>query len=830
MKSYSTQVQWNDNSDDGAGQDLYGLENGVTIPADFANPFLNFFGLNNVNETFANTIGSASDVSPGSTSSPPTVGAASPMAELVGSSAMLDSTIGASGATAAQVQQAIGESGLAVTGAGIKVGVLSDSFNDLGGAAADEADGALPSSGVTVLSDLSAGGTDESRAMLQVVHDVAPGASLYFATAFGSETEFADNILALAAAGCKVICDDVSYYDEPFFQNGVVAQAIETVEQEGVIYLTAAGNNASNAYQNTWSPINSTSFDGKTLTDTENFGSSAKPSAIQTVTIGGSSSDEVPLLLEWNQPYGQATSDLAVLVFQGKNYLGEVTNADDGEATNPWVGVLLQGGTTYQIAIENLSGPDPGLIKEIAAGDGIPIKISVPFSITGSNVGTVFGHAMSPDAITVGAVDSADTPAFGVNPAQSESFSSSGAGTELLFADNGTALATPESLSPVTLSGVDGINTTLSGGLDDFVGTSAATPSVAGVVALMLQADPNLTPAQVKAMLTESATSFGNSSVSGAGLVNADAAVAFATQAEAQVGSACYCRGTLILTDRGEIPVEELRIGDRLVTISGDTKPIKWIGQRSYTGRFALGRRDILPICIRAGALGEQTPRRDLWISPHHAMFLDGVLIEAKDLINGVSVVQAPSVEKVEYFHLELDDHDVIFAEGALSESYIDDDNRGLFHNASEFHALYPDRVNTQARYCAPRCAEGYEVEAARRRIDARAGLRTTARLPALRGYVDAVGARSVAGWAQNIEHPDAPVCLDVYVAGELIGRVLANRYRADLARAGIGSGWHSFEFMLSSNLAEGSAIVVRRSLDGAELQRVCHPARLRRG
>ena len=300
MKSYSTQVQWNDNSDDGAGQDLYGLENGVTIPADFANPFLNFFGLNNVNETFANTIGSASDVSPGSTSSPPTVGAASPMAELVGSSAMLDSTIGASGATAAQVQQAIGESGLAVTGAGIKVGVLSDSFNDLGGAAADEADGALPSSGVTVLSDLSAGGTDESRAMLQVVHDVAPGASLYFATAFGSETEFADNILALAAAGCKVICDDVSYYDEPFFQNGVVAQAIETVEQEGVIYLTAAGNNASNAYQNTWSPINSTSFDGKTLTDTENFGSSAKPSAIQTVTIGGSSSDEVPLLLEWN--------------------------------------------------------------------------------------------------------------------------------------------------------------------------------------------------------------------------------------------------------------------------------------------------------------------------------------------------------------------------------------------------------------------------------------------------------------------------------------------------------------------------------------------------
>ncbi len=177
------------------------------------------------------------------------------MAELVGSSAVLDSTIGASGATAAQVQQAISESGLAVTGAGIKVGVLSDSFDDLGAAAADEADGALPSSGVTVLSDLSFGGTDEGRAMLQVVHDVAPDASLYFATAFVSEAQFAANILALAAAGCKVICDDVSYDDEPFFQNGVVAQAIETVEQEGVVYLTAAGNNASNAYQATWNPL-----------------------------------------------------------------------------------------------------------------------------------------------------------------------------------------------------------------------------------------------------------------------------------------------------------------------------------------------------------------------------------------------------------------------------------------------------------------------------------------------------------------------------------------------------------------------------------------------
>ena len=105
------------------------------------------------------------------------------------------------------MQQALDESGLSVNGSGIKVGVLSDSFNDLGGAAADEADGALPpASDIQVLKDLSSGGTDEGRAMMQIIHDIAPGADLAFYTAFDSEQDFANGILALAAAGSKVIC------------------------------------------------------------------------------------------------------------------------------------------------------------------------------------------------------------------------------------------------------------------------------------------------------------------------------------------------------------------------------------------------------------------------------------------------------------------------------------------------------------------------------------------------------------------------------------------------------------------------------------------------
>jgi len=282
----------------------------------------------------------------------------------------------------------------------------------------------------------------------------------------------------------------------------------------------------------------------------------------------------------------------------------------------------------------------------------------------------------------------------------------------------------------------------------------------------------------------------------------------------------CYCRGTLILTDQGEVPVEELDIGDRVTTMSGARRPIKWVGRRSYSGRFALGQTQILPIRIGASAIAENVPRRDLWISPHHAMYLEGVLIEAKDLLNGITIVQAERVEKVEYFHIELDSHDVIIAEGAFSESFIDDDSRGMFHNAPEYGALYPDAVCEPARYCAPRCADGYEVDLVRQRLAARAGLRSQndgPRIGMLRGNVDLVSANCIAGWAQNVEHPEAPVCLDIYADGRLVGQTLANSYRRDLEQAGLGSGKHSFSFVLTTEPSIGTALIeVRRSLDGS--------------
>ncbi|MGJ5178183.1 S8 family serine peptidase [Bradyrhizobium oligotrophicum] len=429
----------------------------------------------------------------------------------------ITSAVGARGATGAQVVQALGGNSTGVTGAGIKIGVLSSSFNNLGGAAADEASGALPSaSKIQILKDMPSGGTDEGRAMMQVIHDIAPDASLAFYTAFQSEQDFANGIIALANAGCKVIVDDVSYPDEPFFQNGIIAQAIQTVQAMGVTYVTSAGNNGSVAYQTSWSSMSGSIgghyFAGNALS----FGGNVA----QTITVTAGAQ----LLVQWDQAFGQATSNLAVSVYKDGQYLGYIANTYQ----TPYIGLQFGVSGTYQIVIANTGFAPPSTIKEILAGNGAPVAID------GANVGTVFGHAMTPGVITVGAVNSANTPAFGSTPV-SESFSSSGAGTEILFANDGTRLSTPLQLSPVAVSGVDNIATTVTG-LTDFYGTSAAAPTVAAIAALILTANPSLSSSAVEEILQQTAVPMGNQAVAGAGLAQINPAV----------GSAPYFANTVI--------------------------------------------------------------------------------------------------------------------------------------------------------------------------------------------------------------------------------------------------------------------------------------------
>jgi hypothetical protein len=168
------------------------------------------------------------------------------------------------------------------------------------------------------------------------------------------------------------------------------------------------------------------------------------------------------------------------------------------------------------------------------------------------------------------------------------------------------------------------------------------------------------------------------------------AAVVASKPADAAI---CYLRGTRIRTPAGEVEVEHLKIGDLVRTLGGRAEPIKWIGRRRYT-RTA-GKpwpKGFEPIRIARLALDERTPHRDLFVSPGNALYLDGVLIAAQDLVNGRSIAPAvpAGVETIEYFHLELAEHQVIFAEGAAAETLQSaSGNREWFSNFADYERRY---------------------------------------------------------------------------------------------------------------------------------------------
>ena len=315
-------------------------------------------------------------------------------------------------------------------------------------------------------------------------------------------------------------------------------------------------------------------------------------------------------------------------------------------------------------------------------------------------------------------------------------------------------------------------------------------------------------------------------------MLTAITSLVFADQTTQASDIACFLRGTSIGTPTGEMPVEALQIGDAVVTASGQVRPLKWIGRRSYAARFARGNERLLPIRIKAGALADAVPLRDLLVSPKHAMLLEGCLVPAERLVNGSSIAQEGPGADVEYFHLELESHDVVLANGAPSETFLNDDSRGMFQNVVEYRQLYPGEVESPARYCAPRVEDGHELDVIRRQIDARAvrsaGHKPNAddlllndpRLADPRpGNLEAVSRGRISGWAR-LPKTLLPVVLQVFSDGVLLARIVADTFRWDLLEAGIGEGRHGFALEFAAPLSPlmRHIIEVRREADGVAI------------
>jgi collagen type I/II/III/V/XI/XXIV/XXVII alpha len=184
----------------------------------------------------------------------------------------------------------------------------------------------------------------------------------------------------------------------------------------------------------------------------------------------------------------------------------------------------------------------------------------------------------------------------------------------------------------------------------------------------------------------------------------------------------CFAAGTRIATARGDVRVEELRIGDRARCLLGGWAPIVWIGYRSVDCRRHPDPENVWPVLVRASAIGEGMPFRDLYLSPDHALFLGGVLIPVRHLVDHHGIEQV-KVDQIIYYHIELARHDVLLAEGLPAESYLDTGDRRNFANGGCEVSLYPDfaAYAREANSCAPLIVTGRPLTLARDKLRTRA-------------------------------------------------------------------------------------------------------------
>jgi uncharacterized repeat protein (TIGR01451 family) len=428
-----------------------------------------------------------------------------------------------------------------VNGAGVKVCVLSDGVDSI---VALEASGDV--STVDVLPG-QAGSGDEGSAMLEIIHDLAPGATLGFATAFTDEASFAQNILDLATDGCNIIVDDVIYLDESAHQDGPVAQAVNTVTSAGVLYFSSAGNegNLNDGTSGTWEGdfLASAAPDpgplaGANLHDFGDGGNSI------LVTVGGAVT-----VLTWAEHYdgaagtGIASTDFDIYDMDGglTTIFDSATDVQDG-AGNDDLAVEIMG---FSIGGERL------LIDRFAAGTTSSVPMINFINFRGevdpalATDGATRGHSAAAAAFSTAATPAADSfdgitpdgpyPGLFTAANESESFTSDGrrkivlspTGAELC-PGNRTSSCVADVREKPDITAADGV-ACAAPGFNPFYGTSAAAPHAAAIAALMKHSVPAATPAQIRTAIETSAIDIelpGDDRDTGDGIIMAHAAIA----------------------------------------------------------------------------------------------------------------------------------------------------------------------------------------------------------------------------------------------------------------------------------------------------------------
>ena len=425
----------------------------------------------------------------------------------------------------------IARGGFDVYGEGVKVGVLSNSFNTQPGnpAQTDVLNGDLPGVGnpddsipVHIVKEYPFGiASDEGRAMLQIVHDVAPKAELAFRTGFLSAGDFANGILELVADSCDVIVDDITYITEPFLSDGLVAQSVNQAKAQGVTYISSAGNFGSKSYGATFNPAPAP---GDLTGYAHDFGGG---DIYQSINLAAGN---YLIVLQWQD------SIYSIGQTSGTNYDLDLFLTDDAGNTLFGFNRVNTGGDPVEIMAFTAKEAAPSNILIVSdANVNVPFKLIVfrgnlTFNEHQTGTSTIAGHPNAEGAIAVGAAFFGNTPAYGVDPAILETFSSTG----------GTPVGTDIRNKP-DLCGPDGGNTSVFLGapnidgdpFPNFFGTSAAAPHVAGVAALIKSAQfkyegVNASPDFIKTTLTSTAADMGTPGFdfeSGYGFVRADEAL-----------------------------------------------------------------------------------------------------------------------------------------------------------------------------------------------------------------------------------------------------------------------------------------------------------------